>query len=170
MPFPEELQDGLWHTTTPDRYERIVQSGSIRPEPEIPDSERWKTSRGPDYYPYVRTLGGVSLFDFRGFDPEVYSKTHPMSAWAEFVPCRRSVGTAVWIEIARSKVSRDLVGADALAERWKQENAFAHTIMPRIEAAHIGPIPVASVCRVLRFVAADRRFEELPLPTSIFQP
>ncbi len=169
MRFPEELRGGLWHTTTPDRYERIVVTGSILPEPDIADSERWKTSQGPDHYPYVRTLGGVSLFDFRGFEPETYSNTHPMSAWTAFVPCPRKATVAVWIEIERAKVAPALIDVDTLVARWKQENAYGHTIMPRIEAAHIGPIPITSVSRVLRFVGETQRFEPLPLPMKICQ-
>jgi hypothetical protein len=94
--FPPQLRERLWHTTTPDRYESILRSGSILPNPEIPESDRWKTSRGPHYYPFVRTLGGVSLFDFHGFDPEAYSAKYPFSSWREFVPCRPEFEAAIW--------------------------------------------------------------------------
>src|SRR5215470_9580940 len=86
--FPSELREGLWHTTTPDRYGGMLRTGSILPNPDMPEAERWKTAAGPHYYPYVRTLGGVSLFDFRGFDSDVYSHNYPLSTWREFVPCR----------------------------------------------------------------------------------
>jgi hypothetical protein len=71
----KELHGGLWHTTIPERYENILSSGFILPEPpNMPDNERWSTSQGKEFYPYVRQLGGVSLFDFDDFDPEAYSK------------------------------------------------------------------------------------------------
>jgi len=41
-----ELVGGLWHTTHPDRFERILKAGAILPEPDIPDKERWKTAEG----------------------------------------------------------------------------------------------------------------------------
>jgi uncharacterized glyoxalase superfamily protein PhnB len=45
--FPPELRDCLWHTTTPNRYESILRAGSILPNPDIPESDRWKTAHGP---------------------------------------------------------------------------------------------------------------------------
>jgi hypothetical protein len=64
----QKLKGGVWHTTNMNRFQGILRSSAILPEPEIPDRERWSTSRGSELYPYVRTLGGVSLFDFRKFN------------------------------------------------------------------------------------------------------
>ncbi len=50
----ERLLGQLWHTTSSERFERIQQTGFIKPEPEIPDKERFGTIRGPSNYPYVR--------------------------------------------------------------------------------------------------------------------
>src|SRR5882672_4084889 len=61
------LLGGLWHTTYPERFDGILKTGAILPEPVIPDADRWATSRGREHYPYVRMLGGVSLFDFNQF-------------------------------------------------------------------------------------------------------
>jgi len=41
-----------------------MQSGALLPDPDIPDCERWGG------YSYVRSIGGVSLFDFGRFDEE----------------------------------------------------------------------------------------------------
>ncbi len=68
-----ELHGRLWHTTHPDRFRDILTSGAILPNPKMPERDRWCTSLGPDHYPYVRTLDGVSLFDFDKFDAETYS-------------------------------------------------------------------------------------------------
>ena len=108
-----ELAGKLWHTTQPERFERILQSGAILPEPDIPDKDRWKTAAGPEHYPYVRILGGVSLFDFRDFQPESYTERYSLSSWHEFVPYQESCGRAVWIEIHRHKLASQFVsGAD----------------------------------------------------------
>src|SRR2546425_12462859 len=115
--FPSTLLNGLWHTTTPSRYERIRDVGCILPNPPIPDAERWGTSQGPDYYSYVRVLGGVSLFDFRDFDPDLYDAKYPMSNWRAFVPYRQECGVAVWIQIDRTKVLAALLDADELRNR-----------------------------------------------------
>jgi hypothetical protein len=161
--FPWELRERLWHTTTPSRYDGILSAGSILPNPAIPDSERWKTSRGSDFYPYVRVLGGVSLFDFRAFDPDAYSAEYPLSSWREFVPYQRRWGAAIWIEIDRTRVGDAYIDGEALLARWKRENAQRHTIMPLIEAAHIGPIPLQAVSRVLQIGVNDPTFVEVSI-------
>jgi hypothetical protein len=143
----EILQGGLWHTTHPDRFRKILETGAIVPEPNIPESERWKTSKGPDYYPYARCLGGVSLFDFHEFDAEDYGKRCPMSSWYEFVPYRESWAASVWIEINRNQLDNSFIPATTLLKRWKEEEAYQHSIMPYIEAAHIGPLNLSTFVR-----------------------
>ena len=135
---------GLWHTTHPDRFKQIIKDGDILPNPTIPDKKRWKTNRGPEYYPFVRTLNGVSLFDFKDFDEVSYSEKYPASSWREFVPCCSLWDKAVWIEIDRTTISKNLINGEELIEKWKQMNALQHTIMPMIEVAHIGAIPLVS--------------------------
>ena len=82
----ELLKGGVWHTTSKKRFDGIIADGFIRVSPNIPNASRWKTSGGPDCYPFVRKLGGISLFDFRDFDEVEYSSRCPMSSWHEFVP------------------------------------------------------------------------------------
>jgi len=130
----QKLQGGVWHTTNMNRFQGILRSSAILPEPEIPDSERW---RG---YPYVRTLGGVSLFDFRKFNREQYWEDFPMSTWAEFVPYRRAWKEAVWIEIDVDKLGEAFLSGVDLLARWNAAKVGSR-IMPEIEAAHVGPLP-----------------------------
>lgn len=136
----EILTGGLWHTTHPARFRSILNDKAILPEPNIPNSERWKTFQGPEYYPYVRTLGGVSLFDLREFDPEEYSNDYPSSTWEVFIPFRKEWGESVWIEIDYKKMGSNLLSGAETLTKWKEEKAYKNTIMPHIEAAHIGPI------------------------------
>ena len=147
--FPPELCGHLWHTTHPDRYRNILAAGYILPNPPIPDKDRWKTDCGPSHYPYVRTIGGVSLFDFEDFEPESYSTDFPMSTWNKFVPYVRHWGVSVWIEMDREALSTNFLSGAEVLKRWKQEHAYGHTIMPKIEAACVGPIPTSSFRRVL---------------------
>lgn len=139
----------------------------ILPEPDIPDSERWKTRSGKEYYPYVRMLGGVSLFDFSAFDPEIYSHEYPLSTWREFVPFRSTWNCAVWIEIDRKLVTDQLITGPDLVTRWKQDQAHGHTIMPYIEAAHIGPIPQRSFKRAFLVRDRDDSFHDLRLEVEM---
>lgn len=137
------LHGRLWHMTHPDRFVAILSSGGIRVEPDIPNSKRWKATR-PEHYPFVRHIGGISLFDFFGFDPEIYEKDFPMSNWHSFVPHLSSWGGAVWIEIDRLAVVQSFVSADELRERWDKNGQRQHARMPKIEAANIGNISVSA--------------------------
>ncbi len=142
-----ELYGGLWHTTHPDRFRSILTRGAIIPNPDIPESERWKTSKGAEFFPYVRKLGGVSLFDFDKFDSESYSENAPLSNWYEFVPFRKDWGCAVWIEIDRARTATNFVSASDLVDRWNNEKANRHPIMPYLEAAYIGELPSTAFVR-----------------------
>jgi hypothetical protein len=156
-----QLYGGLWHTTTPDRFEGILRSGAILPEPTIPDRERWATSQGREHYPYVRSLGGVSLFDFDQFDPKAYSKKCSASSWAAFVPYLQHVGSAVWIEIDRARVSAYLISGPDLLAKWNSEGGHGHNIMPYIEAAHLGPLPLTAFRRAFLAREGDEQFHDL---------
>ena len=143
------LRGAVWHTTSSERFQGILRAAAILPEPEIPDSERWSTSQGPKSYPYVRSLGGFSLFDFREFDPEQYSKDCWLSSWEEFVPYRPKWKEAIWIEIAIEKLGDSFVSGSDLLARWKSDEV-GNRIMPKIEAAYFGPLPCAALKSAFR--------------------
>ncbi|MFZ4382108.1 MAG: hypothetical protein ACOYO0_09120 [Sandarakinorhabdus sp.] len=132
------LHGRLWHTTSIERFCQILIYGGLIPNPPIEDAKRWKSSLGPDYYPFVRKIGGVSLFDFENFDPDSYDRTYPMSSWRTFVPHLAEWGGAVWIEIDRSMIADHFIPANELIQMWDEGGHHRHTIMPRIEAAHLG--------------------------------
>jgi len=135
-----ELVSGVWHTTSQDRFRSILQCGAILPEPDIPENERWGG------FPYVRSIGGVSLFDFREFDAASYSEKYPSSSWGTFIPCLESWDSAVWIEIDDELLGRAFLSGSDLLKRWKAEKS-SRRIMPLIEAAHIGPLPTVAFKR-----------------------
>lgn len=141
----ERLHGGLWHTTRPDRVVSIANSQSILVEPDIDNRERWNTAGGPENYPIARTIGGISLFDFRGFEPDEYSRRYPFSSWKLFVPHRRKWGGAAWFEIDRDIVADKLLSPEALLQKWKCEGLHGHNILPALEAAHIGNLPVSGI-------------------------
>jgi hypothetical protein len=159
----KELYGGLWHTTHPDRFKSILACGAILPEPDIPETERWKTSQGESHHSYVRFLGGVSLFDFEDFDPDKYSIKCPASSWAEFIPFRSSWNVAVWIEIKRDCVTSQLITGANLLTQWKSEKAYIHTLMPYIEAAHLGSLPKMAFKRAFLVGEEDNSFHPFEL-------
>jgi len=139
----DQLHGGLWHTTRPERVPSIVTTGSIMVEPNINDKERWGSRDRP---PFVRKIGGISLFDFDDFDPENYAVSHPLSSWQYFLPHRDDWGGAVWLNIDRAAVSKRFISADEIVERWDVTGNRSHNVMPRIEAAHLGNLPVSAIC------------------------
>ena len=157
-----ELVGGVWHTTNQDRFLRIRECGAILPKPDISEHERWGTAVGPEGYPYVRSIGGVSLFDFRGFEAESYSAEYPSSSWGYFVPCHLSWDSAVWIEIDHESLGSAFISGGELLARRKAEDSFRR-IMPLIEAAHIGPLP----CRAFKRVFSVRREPDDPLVAAL---
>lgn len=157
-----QLHGRLWHTTSEERLRGILRTGAILPEPrDIPNSERWKASRGPDLYPVVRFLGGVSLFDFHDFNAGRYDEEYPICSWREFVPYRQKWGSAAWIEIDRKCMGAGYISGLKLLERWKNESLYRHTIMPIIEAAHIGPLSAAAFMRVVMVGPGSDRMLEI---------
>jgi hypothetical protein len=156
-----ELYGRLWHTTHPDRFEGILISGAILPEPPIPNPDGWKTLGGEGYRSYARKLYGVSLFDFDQFDPESYSRKCPMSSWYEFVPYRRGWGRSVWIEIDREQVAPQFISGSDLVARWNSDKAYGHNFMPYIEAVHLGPLPRTAFKRAFLVHKEDSEFHSL---------
>jgi hypothetical protein len=159
-----ELFGGLWHTTHPDRFTSILNSGVILPEPPgLADRDRWKMSAGTEYHSYVHTLGGVSLFDFYEFDPESYAKKYPLSSWHTFVPYQTEWACAVWIEIDREVAMPKLISGSDLVAMWKEEEAYRHTIMPYIEAAYLGSLPRQAFKRAFLVREGDSAIEPVPV-------
>jgi hypothetical protein len=158
------LKGGLWHVTRPDRFASIMATGALVAEPDLPDAERWKTSQGPDYYPFVRKIGGVSLFDFRNFDADAYDEAYCMSSWRTFVPCPARWDSAVWLRVDVAAIEDRFISADEVVHRWDEGGHHRHTIMPRIEAACIGELPVTALSQALVTVARGFETREIDVP------
>lgn len=156
-----ELCGGIWHTTTEERFAGILRAGEISPEPDIPDAERWSFRDGPVHWPYVRFLGGVSLFDFRQFDAEAYSIKCPASQWQAFVPYQRAHRSAVWIEIDHEQLAGPFISGSELIAKWEAGKEHGHNIMPHIEAAHLGALPRKAFKRAFLVRTDDDEFHDV---------
>ena len=157
----DTLRGGLWHTTSECRFQGIMSRKAILSVPPVPEDKRWGANCGPSGWPYVRTLGGVSLFDFAGFDPEDYDTRFPACSWKEFVPYRHTWGASIWIEINRKKMADNLVETNELVARWHKEKAERHNLMPHIEACYTGDIPSGLFVRALEVANGDTEFRSL---------
>jgi hypothetical protein len=159
----KELVGGLWHTTHPDRFTKILESGSISPEPDIPEKERWDTRDSRESCSYVRFIGGVSLFDLYEFEPESYSHKFPSSSWHYFIPFHLMWGCAVWIEIKRDQAASHLIPPIELKNRWESEKAYRHRTMPGIEAAYMGVLPRTAFKRAFMVRKDDTQLYSLEI-------
>jgi hypothetical protein len=148
--FPDILNNRMWHTTSIERFNNIIDVGSILKDPPLEDSERHTSKDGAQYNPLVRQLGGISLFNFAAFDPELYEKQYPSSTWYSFVPCYYRYDECVWIEIDKSKIQDNLIFADALKEIADRENIYGNR-MPQIEVACMVDIKKEWFLDVLRY-------------------
>ncbi len=159
--FPSILLGGLWHSTSVERFKGIIGLGAIVSEPDIPASERWGTNQGEKHYPLVRSLGGISLFDFNGFEPEVYSKKYPASSWGSFVPGHTKWTDTIWMEIDRSAVKENFISGEDLLKIWHEKEMYGHPIMPIIECAHIGELSTNKFKRVLLYEGNSKKYKRI---------
>ncbi len=152
------LAGGLWHTTSQRLFEAIVTDGFIRPEPRIPDSDRY----GGRAISFVRLIGGFSVFDIpEPFDVEQYRNDFRLSSIDEFMPYRRDWKRSIWIKIDPVACGSAVVRGSATLQRWRDENGHRHRIMPHIEGAHIGDMPVSSILGVYSIGEGDRDWYQL---------
>ncbi|PKG37080.1 hypothetical protein [Psychromonas sp. Urea-02u-13] len=153
MKFPTELSGRVWHTTNLERYAMIVADGVINANPDIPDNERWGTGLGEEHFPFVRSLGGVSVFDFRNFDVDV-------TDWGAFVPCRTDWQSAVWIEIDISVLGNSFISGQSIRELWHKMDS-TRKFMTQIEGAVIGSIPTSAFKKILHYEQQSSSFNTL---------
>lgn len=139
------LSGRVWHSTSPARWAMCRDAGLIMAVPPLPDSERLGRADMPGY---VRWLGGVSLFDLRGFDPDAYDARCPSSNWRYFIPFRRDWGEAVWLEVDIDRCGDRFVSGAELRERWLAGD-YMGRLMPVIEGAFLGDLPVANLTRAV---------------------
>lgn len=136
-----KLIGSVWHTTSHVRFKQIIAGEFIKTSPNISDAERWKTSGGPESFPFVRHIGGLSLFDLRLFEPEAYSSRYPACSWSYFIPAHLQREESIWLEIDHQRLGANFVSGRDLLCRWKEQQAFRHTIMPNIEACSLADVP-----------------------------
>lgn len=151
----EEIHYGFWHTTPEDRFNEIMKQGEISPTPDVPNK-----TRDQEKFSYVRSLGGVSLFDLRDFDPVSYSTRFRSSSWFSFIPILQNYDSAIWIEILENRLPNPIVSGSALLDMWRS-SGNVRRIMPDIEAAYIGSIPSKSFGRIFRVKKGSDQLEFL---------
>lgn len=172
------LKGGLWHVTRAERYSKIISSGGIDPNPEgVPDTERWQTQNGQRGFPFVRYVGGVSLFDFINWDIDKCAGSCVRGlyccGWEYFIPVLqwngRRLDSSVWIEINYDAVKHNLKLNEELESSQRAEQKRSgdiHTLLPCVEAAHIGRIPCSAMVRAFTVVRDYKNIQPLPLSAT----
>lgn len=157
MKFPTKLYGSVWHSTSIERFSKIKADGKIKANPDLPNSERFGTKLGPKYYPFVRSIGGVSVFDFRNFDVDTYNHKFSVSNWALFVPCRSGWTETVWIEVDIQQLTNTFLSGQEIRELWKNTNS-SRKFITIIEGAVIGAIPSTAFKQVLLYQSCSEQF------------
>ena len=172
------LKGGLWHVTRAERHSKIISSGGIDPNPEgVSDAERWQTQHGERGFPFVRYVGGVSLFDFINWDIDKCAggcvRGFYYCGWDNFIPvlqCNgRRLDSSVWIEINYDAVKHNLrlnKELERMQRAERERSGDNHTLLPCVEAAHIGRIPCSAMVRAFAVVRANKEIQPLPLSAS----
>ncbi|UIK00434.1 hypothetical protein LZK82_09895 [Rhizobium leguminosarum] len=136
--------------------------GSIRPEPRIPDSQRYGGGRGISF---VRLIEGFSIFDIpEAFDVDKYRRDFPVCSIDEFMPYRRDWKQSIWIKIDPVACGSAIVRGAAALQRWRDQEAYRHRIMPHIEGAHVGDMPVSSILDVYSIGEGDQDWQRVVPP------
>lgn len=159
MHIPNQLKNGVWHTTSVERYKSILKTGFILPEPDIPEEGRWGGGLDENKHPFVRSIGGVSLFDFRNLNQKNNENKCLSTGWHSFVPVQRAWKQAIWININELVLGEEYYCPDALLHKSRVEGNIRKFIVG-VEAAHIGELPVSKFKKVLIYTKSRNSFEE----------
>jgi len=143
--FPSEFLKGIWHSTNLKGYKKILESKYIKPNPDISESER-----SSDETAFVRTMGGVSIFDFRNINIDKYSEEYAPTVWGYFIPGRAIWDKTIWLELDELKMSENYLPPNDVMFKLNNLNT-GQQIVPYLEGAHIGSIHISLIKRVMIF-------------------
>lgn len=135
--IPNQLKGKVWHSTSVVNAKKIVTHGEILANPDIEAESRWGGTC-ESKYPFVRTLGGISLFDFR------LPKTHSNELLTRWVPCHTKIPATVWFEIDISKLKGFFLSAEETRIKWR-DAGMDRQFMPHLEASCLCPISVQDI-------------------------
>lgn len=138
------LANKLWHATHIDNALSIVADGEIRPNANS------KYGNG-----YCRSLGGISLFDFRHGDNALRVLHCNWTRWLSGHNVDDQDEIGVWFEIDPTRTEPHIAEKDIyahyMANRTYGEDGrlLVRDPMPHCEACYIGSIPLNAIRNVL---------------------
>jgi leucyl-tRNA synthetase len=134
---PTELKSKVWHSTSIENATSIVRQGFILAEPDIDQAKFWG-GKSERVYPFVRSIGGISLFDFR------LPSSHVSKILYNFIPCKSGCTQTVWFGIDVSRLGDLFLSADETRIRW-MESGMNRQYMPKLESTSLCPIPISCI-------------------------
>lgn len=160
-PLWSHLDGQLWHATDGNGLCGIITDGEIK----VAFGNRYVGS-------YCRNQGGVCLFDF---GPVSENINNQFNHWCGWFGHQQRARVAVWLEIERTSVRKNLEDAmetrEALSRFMDKRRIEGKTdepgiqLIPGVEACHSGPIPSTSIVGVLLVDQHDRnRIRDLGKP------
>ncbi|PKG86490.1 hypothetical protein CXF85_01950 [Colwellia sp. 75C3] len=139
--IPHKLKGKVWHSTSFDNAVKIIKSGSILSNPNISTEDKWGGNSETDY-PFVKSIGGISLFDFR------LPESHSSELLYRWVPCQVKFSKTVWFEIDTSKLHSCFLSAEDTLVKWEKAG-MTRNYMPYLEASCISPIDTQYIKSIL---------------------
>ncbi len=134
---PKELKGKIWHSTSVANALEITKHGYILAEPDIDESNRWG-GKLESLYPFVRSIGGISLFDFR------LPNSYISEILYSFIPCRKGWAKTVWFDIDVQYLNESFLSAEQTRQRWI-EAGMNRQYMPKLEAASLCSISTENI-------------------------
>lgn len=121
----EALNHRLWHATSTEGLNGIVQSGEIKIGNRYPNS-------------LCRHLGCVSIFDFgpTAEDCDQYFN------WVAWFGHEQKSRVAVWLEIDRDTTVDKVIDAEKTRKIQHEKKLCHKRLIPGVEAGHRGAIPL----------------------------
>ncbi len=166
------IKGSAWHTTSAENFQKIIRDGAINPGP-IP--ERLIRQGLPPCF--SAQIGAVSVFDFLEAD-WAHMEEFQRHQWYQFFTGRwhygsdpSDEGVSIAIEIDRD-AAPGWRSVHRTLNLWKdklEKDPPPGNLIPRHEACHDGPIPVAAFRRVLHIEAEAgivKTYCELPVKSS----
>lgn len=165
------LLDTVCHTTTVASFLKIYESGYIKGEPNQKTLEHKIYSNCLDMNntTYVRSIGGVSLFDFKNFSLQEYDTYFKEGSYGElyrFLPMHQrneKDGMSIWLVIGGNYTDK-YIDRLSLKNMWeKQKNSM---FMPNVEATILEDIPINWIKKVIVYKAENKEVLEMSLDVA----
>ena len=165
------LLNSVCHTTTISSFIKIYESKYIYvyPDPKILEHEKYGNVNCPNNNTYVRSLSGISLFDFKDFSLEEYDKFFKPSYGDlyRFLPIHKrneKDKISIWLIIDVTLTDK-YINREKLYSQGSSESKNSQFI-PKAEATILGDIPIDWIKEVIIFKKENNQVLKMNLQNA----